>query len=490
VEEDSHPRMLPSRQSTGVDGLDAILHGGFVNGSTCLLQGGPGTGKTILANQVAFNLATRQQSTLYVTFLCETHDRILQQLSQLAFFDDTQVNHRIHYLSALAELDQTGLDGVLSLLHRERKRNKARLVVIEGLYILAESAPTEQDFRKFLSRLSAFANLVGCNILLLSNTSRKASNPEFTMVDGWIELRMEQLAYRTYRSIEVHKFRASNITLGRHMVQISADGLRILPRFETLSENLRPRVTPTSKRVSTGVPALDAMAHGGLPQGSTTLLVGPTGAGKTSLGIHFMSACDGNNPGLMFGFGENADRLFVRSRAIGVDLEKLVDAGHLEILWFSPVENLLDDISYRIMAAVQARGVKRLFIDGVDAMSQSVIYPQRVRPVLNMLDARLRQEGVTSMMTAESAYLTGHALHLEFSAISAIAENILLLRYLELDASFSRALSWIKVRDSDFNSVIHEYAITNKGLRILGPLTKSAMPPAGIAHPPPSGERP
>jgi len=147
-------------------------------------------------------------------------------------------------------------------------------------------------------------------------------------------------------------------------------------------------------------------------------------------------------------------------------LAEQIEAGSVEVLWQSLTDTLLDDIGYRLLGAVRRRGVQRLFVDGIDAIEQSSIYPGRLAPFLAALANALRDEGVTTIFTSEIPQLVGGEAEIAFGAVSAVAENIMLLRYVELEASLRRVFSLVKVRESDFDASVRELSITAQGLQL------------------------
>lgn len=309
----------PAHVPTGVPGLDAVLKGGLLPRAVYIVQGGPGEGKTILANQICYSWAARGAHSLYVTLLAETHHRLLRHLQNMSFMDNRHAGTSVVYESAFDILRTDGLEGVLRYLTRNGKRQKASLIVIDGLFALEENAASERAFREFINDLSVYADIVDCTILLLTNSKRDSGSPEFTMVDGWLQLGSDEHEFRTYRYLQVRKFRGSDFISGRHMTSITSDGLRVFPRLEAVAGE-QESAPMRDQRLSTGVTGLDRIICGGIPYSSTTLLVGPTGVGKTTLGLTFICQSSEEEPGLVFGFYEDAHRLRRRASSLGLGL--------------------------------------------------------------------------------------------------------------------------------------------------------------------------
>ncbi|WP_245586262.1 ATPase domain-containing protein [Solimonas soli] len=482
---DEKDKTPPRRITTGVPGLDTVLSGGLLPGAVYIVQGSPGAGKTILANQICFHRVTQGEKALYVTLLAESHARLIQNLERMSFYDERRLPSSIFYVSGYDDLESGGLEGILRLLNHESQRRGTSLIVVDGLFVLEESVQSEREFRKFVNYLSTLASLLTATILLLTNSRRTQASPEYTMVDGWIEVATATHGHLGSRYVQVHKFRGSDFVAGLHTTVISDDGMRVLPRLEATT-GLEGQGAAEVARVPSGVPALDGLIGGGVPQGSTTLVLGPTGVGKTTLGLHFIAQCSEQAPGLIFGFYENASRLALKARMLGIDLEGLVRRGAVEVVWQPASEPSLDGLGYRLIEAVRRRGAKRVLVDGLRGFERAQFYDERSSPFLAALTHVLRAEGVTSLYTSEVPQIIGERSEISFGPISAVAENILLMRYVELDSALHRLLSVLKVRDSDFDSAVRRFVIDARGIRIGDVFRDTEGLLTGHAHRPPA----
>lgn len=457
----SHPKSL-ERISTGIEGLDAVLQGGFVGGAAYVVNGPPGAGKTILANQFCFHQARRKRKAIYVSLLSESHDRMLAFMHSLGFYDSDVVPDWLYYMSVYRTLREEGLKGILKIVAQEIRRHKAKAVVIDGLFVIRDSAPGEQEFREFVNELQGQAAFSGATILILTNQSRSPSQPEYTMVDGWIELADEMDGPRAVRSLIVRKQRGNNYHRGRHAFRITDDGIDIFPRIEAV---LKPEPLSESETayLTAGVPELNDILGGGYPAASTTLLLGPAGAGKTTFGLHFLSCCTPERPGLLFGFYETPGRLRAKARRMGIDLDGLVERGAVEVIWQSPAENLADELGHRLLAAAGKHDPERVFIDGVTGFKSALLHEDRLPVFLNAINHELKRRGTAVVYTMEQQRLT-FPTDLRIDAVSAMVDNIILLHYADRTDVLQRQISVMKVRDSDFDPRAQGFRITDRGL--------------------------
>ena len=285
------------RLVTGIEGLDDLLKGGLIAGAAYIVQGRPGSGKTILANQLAFNHVASGGRVLVATLLSESHERLFQYLSTLSFYDAAKIGDQIQFLSAFDTLDQEGLEAVVRLLRGEIARHGASLLIVDGLLTARSRAETVLDTKKFIFELQAHAAFAGCTLVLLTSTHLEDDSPEHTMVDGVIELGEDLHGARAVRRIQLRKTRGSGALSGLHECEISADGLKVFPRLEALYSRPSGTGSETCARVSSGVASLDQLLQGGLAQSSVTLVMGPSGSGKTSLGLSFLGASTVEAPG-------------------------------------------------------------------------------------------------------------------------------------------------------------------------------------------------
>jgi circadian clock protein KaiC len=480
----------PARLPSGVAGLDAVLRGGFLRGGVYIVRGAPGTGKTTLGHQACFAHIQSGGRALYVTLLAEGHARMMQHLRGMSFYDTAAVPDRLYYVSAFRTLEEEGLKGLIALMRREATRLGAGVVVLDGLVAVALTARGESEFKRFVYDLQAVAGATGCTVLLLTSAHAgdpAAVTPEQTMVDGIVELTRLPREALTLRRVEVAKFRGSDHLDGRHGLRITSEGLVVHPRFEAIYGD-PPEDDPDGGRVSTGVAGLDAALHGGLPAATSTLVVGPSGAGKTALGLHFLAACSAREPGLMFSFYETPPRLRAKARALGLDLERQLEAGQLELLWQAPTERQLDALGHGLVDAVRRVGARRVVVDGVGGFEEGTAEPERLKRFFAALANELRARGATTLFTVELPRLFGSEVDLPMTGVSAVAENMLLLRLVEQKGALRRMAGVLKVRDSDFDPRLMGFTIGPGGIALQrGAFEGAETVTTGLARDPGGG---
>jgi circadian clock protein KaiC len=354
-------------------------------------------------------------------------------------------------------LETTGLQGLIELLRREIKSHGATLLIIDGLVAAEESARSDREFKKFIHEIQAHAGAYDCTVLLLTSGAGGHVRAEHTMVDGVIELEDHLLQFRTER-IEA-----------------------------TFSDSERLCVPLPRKKLSSGIAGLDGMIGGGLPACSATGLIGASGVGKTTIGLHFLSMSSAAEPGLCFGFFETPDALRLKSRSLGLALDGALDRGDVEILWQAQKESILDELAYQLLDNVKRRNVKRVFIDGLGGFIESASHPDRIGRFFAALTNELQALRATTLFSMETREVVGGGIRVPVDGVSALVDNLVFLRYVEHRSDLLRLVSVGKVRDSGHDPRLREFVITDQGVRVRGVFAGMEGVTSGIAHEVPSG---
>jgi circadian clock protein KaiC len=471
------------RVQTGISGLDTILNGGLLKGGSYLLLGASGTGKTVLTNQMAFYHARDGGRVVYITLLAESHSRMLGHMQTFEFFTPEPIARSLYYLSALAELEKSGLGGVLDVIRQTLMNNHATLLILDGLETAHLTAESEFAFRRFVKDFQVTADATGCTALFISDDYIPTAHPEQMLMDGVIKLHHRQARMRTIREIEITKFRGSPYLEGRHVFTITQAGIVTYPRREALVTQHIGYAPETRTHVKLDIPVLDDMLNGGLLSASSTMVYGPSGSGKTMLGLHFLAAgAKAGEPCLHFGFYEPPPRTIGKADKIGLNFSGYVEQGLLQLIWHPPVGRLLDALADQLIDTVEKHNIKRLFLDGLDGFRETSFYPERVPIFFTALMNELRVRNVTTVFTVQADDMIGPTVALPIAGTSAIAENILFLRYVEWKTRLYRLISIIKVRESIYDHDIREFKITPHGVEIAATFESAEDILSGLAR--------
>jgi circadian clock protein KaiC len=424
-----------------------------------------GAGKTILSSQIGFHRVSQGEKVLYMTLIAESHDKLLAHLKGLSFFDEKAVAQQMLFVSGYHELMQDGLDGFLKLIASSIYDYRPSLMIIDGFRSAREFSETELSLSKFIHELNALVAAMDCTTLLLAPLSGNEPHPEHTLVDGLIELNRYSDGMRRAREIEVHKMRARDHLMGKHYFRIGESGLLMFPRLEAHCA-LPAGPVDLNRRVGFGLSRLDTLFGGGLSEGSTTTLIGPSGVGKTMLCLQFLAAgVERGERCLYLGFYEGPQRLIGKAEAVSIALRDAHQDGRLMIHWQPAIELAVDEIADTALATAKQIGAMRMVIDGVEGFRDSALRIERFGLFLNALLHQLREAGITTLITEELP-LYPDAGHSRSSRVSALTENLVLLRYAETDAGLRRVISIVKQRESAHELSTHELVISSHGLDV------------------------
>jgi circadian clock protein KaiC len=454
---------VTERLPSGNERLDEVLNGGLLKNAINLIVGVPGSGKTILSQQFAFHNATKDEPALYLSTLSEPLDKILRFGEALTFFDAAAIqDRRVIYEDMGQVLGEHGLDDVLVAVDRYLKQVRPGILVIDSFRAFHAFASDLGAFRRFLygltRRLTATSTTSVWNAPYTRDQAQDAA--EFAVADCIIALDIKQLAEREVRVLQVLKLRGSGFRSGEHAYRISDDGLNVFPRLAANTNHATYKLSP--KRAATGIAALDAVLGEGYWTGASTLIVGPSGIGKTLMGLHFLfhGAATGE-PGILATFQENEVQLarIVQSFGWSLDDEKV------HVLSRSLVDMNIDEWVYELLDLVEKTHARRIVIDSLPDLMTTAADPTRFREWMYSFVQRCSRAGISLMMIVEVPDLF-QLRRISEQGVSHLSDNVVLLQYFQDGPELARALTVLKTRALHHRPMVRRYEITAKGFAL------------------------
>ncbi|HEY1456853.1 MAG TPA: ATPase domain-containing protein [Candidatus Dormibacteraeota bacterium] len=456
---------MNDRLPTGNPRLDEILNGGLLKHAINLFVGVPGSGKTILSQQVAFHNATSENSVLFLSTLSEPLDKILRYGESLKFFDSGAVrDRRIIYEDLGQVLGEHGLDSVIPAIDRYLKELRPAIMIIDSFRAFSAMASDPSEFRRFLyamtRRLTASATTALWNAPYSRDLAQQAA--EFAIADGIIALDIKQVGEREMRVLQVLKLRGSDFRSGEHMYRITEGGLSVFPRLARNEE--MPRYELADRRTATGIAALDSLlGDRGYWAGAATLVAGPSGIGKTLMGLHFLyHGAEHGEVGLLATFQENETQLGRIVQGFGWSL----DEPKVHVMSRGLVDVNIDEWIYDLMDIVKETGASRVVIDSLPDLRHAAGDPMRFREWMFSLVQRFTRAGISLMMIVEVPDLF-QLSRISEDGVSHLADNVVLLQYVQDGPELIRALTILKTRALKHRPLVHRYDITDQGF-VLG----------------------
>jgi circadian clock protein KaiC len=458
---------------TGVRGLDDILGGGIAEFSCNVIAGVPGCGKTTLAHQIVFANATPAKPALYFTVLGEPAIKMLRYQQQYSFFDEAKLGKAVRFINLADVVLEQDLNAVLEKIIEQVTAISPGIVVVDSFRTVMRKATidaSELEMQSFVQRLGQFLTSWEATTFLVGEYAHEEmrDNPLFTVADGIFWLWQVTERNSVVRKFQVMKLRGQESVPGLHTIRIDADGLQAFSRTLGLVGQKRKY---GRRRLSMGIPELDKMMGGGILEGDSLLIAGPSGTGKSALATQFIA--EGLRRGesaIMAIFEERPHGYTERAGSLGLNLTTPQEKGKLEILYLRPLDLSVDETMRAILDAVERTGAKRLAIDSLVGFEMALAPGFRAdyRESLYRMIGALTGAGITILSTVEVED-TFTALSFSHYAISFLTDDILRMRYVEIDGQLRKVMMVVKMRGGNHSKDIREYVITNKGVVIIHP---------------------
>jgi circadian clock protein KaiC len=464
------------RVDTSIGGLDAILGGGLPADRLYLVEGDPGTGKTTLALQFLLAGVRRGEAALYVT-LSETHDELRAVAESHGWSLDGVA---IHELSADASLradtqytvfhpSEVELGDTMNTVLATLERVRPRRVVFDSLSEMRLLARDPLRYRRQILALKQFFVGHDCTVLLLDDRTAATGDLQLQSIAHGV-VRLETLLPEfggARRRLRVMKLRGVPYTDGYHDYMIRTGGLEVFPRLVAAEH----RVPYVKESVSSGVAALDALVGGGLSRGTSTLIMGPAGSGKSLIASHFVhEAAVRGEPAAVFIFDEGIGTYFAGTAGVGLDMERLADAGRLMVQQVDPAELSPGEFAARVRASVERDGARIVVIDSLNGYLNAMPDERLLSLHLHELFSYLRQLGVVTISVISQQGMLGQMP--TPIDVSYLADAVILLRFFEAQGAIRKAISMVKRRAGSHESTIRELQIASTGITVGEPLTR------------------
>lgn len=463
-------RQLPS----GVRGLDEILGGGIPEFSFNVIAARPGCGKTTMAHQIAFANATAEKPALYFTVLGEPAIKMLRYQQQFSFFDETKLGTVIRFINLSNVLLDKDLPAVLAEIISQVTASNPSIVIVDSFRTVmrrAVAGGNEMEMQTFIQGMTQFLTSWQATTFLVGeyHEDEMRGDPLFTIADGLFWLTQNTERNSVVRKLQIMKLRGQGSVPGLHTVRINGDGLQAYSRTLGLGGKIERPANP--KRLSTGIPELDAMMNGGILEGDSVLVAGPSGTGKSAVATHFLAeGLRNGEAGIAAIFEERPKGYTARANSFGLDLETPQKEGKLEMLYLRPLDLSVDETMQEILDTVERLGAKRLVIDSLVGFEMALApgFREDFRESLYRMIAALTGAGVTILTTVE---IEDSFTSFEFShyTISFLTDDIIRLRYVEIDGQMRKILVVVKMRGGNHSKDIREYVINDKGVVVIGP---------------------
>jgi circadian clock protein KaiC len=465
-----------ARVETGVRNLDALLFGGLPRGSVVVLAGSPGTGKTILTQQLCFHAASSANVVLYFNTLSEPTAKALRNLAQFSFFDDTKVGAGgVQFVDLGVILRTKGLAEASTLIMDQVKKLKPGLVVIDSFKVFDDLARSPEEQRKFDYELAV--NLMAWEVttLLLGEYAPHDinSNPLFSIVDGVIMMSQRVQSGEQQRFLQVLKLRGTAHSREEHTFAINANGIEVLAPRITIKREDRG---PGGARCRTGIVKFDELLGEGISRGSSLLIAGVAGTGKTVLLLEFIyRGAMAGEKGVIFSFEETQERLLAAAQGLGWDLQREIDRGMVDIVFIAQPDIMVEHHLLMIRERVESSGAQRVAIDSISVFLHKVKDAELNREKVFQLASIVQNTQAVGFFATDIPY-GAHQIS-RFGVEETVVDGIILLSSVEEGFERERYIEVYKLRNTAHLQGRHNMLIGVGGISVFlryGVQTESA----------------
>ena len=469
---------LPPKAQTGVSGLDTILEGGLAVGHVFLLEGNPGTGKTTIALSFLLEGARQGERGLYITLAETARELRLGAASHGWTIDDAIEIFELVPPESLLDANQhqsllyssdLELGETTKLVFQAFERVKPTRVVLDSLSEIRLLAQSSLRYRRQILVLKHYFARQGATVLLLDDmTSEQLDKTVHSVVHGVIHL--EELAPNygaERRRLRITKYRGQSYRGGYHDFTIRRGGIAVFPRLVAAEH----RASFIRTVMTTDIPEFDALLGGGVEQGSSAVIIGPSGTGKSTVAIQFVvAAIARGEKAAMFVFDEELGLLFSRTRSMGIDLEALKNQGSLHIEQVDAAELSPGEFIARVRECIHVRHVKTVVIDSLNGYQAAMPEENALILHIHELLQYLNRQGASTFLTVAQHGLLGDMR--TPVDVTYLADTVILLRYFEAQGRVKRAVSVIKKRTGEHEDTIREFHVGHGGLKLGAPVTE------------------
>jgi len=455
------------RVATGVRNLDALFDGGLPRRSVTVVCGPPGSGKTILAQQMCFHIASSGGRAVYFNTLSEPLAKTLRYLKPFAFFDAGQLAHQVEFVDLGVILQGDGLRDSAALMVDRVKKRQPRLVVIDSFKAFDNLTRTTEEQRKFGYELAVNLMALDVTALLLGEyvAADYTANPLFSVVDGIVVLSQRESSGEQQRFIQIVKMRGADQSRDEHPFAISNQGIEVFaPRVAIVREPQAPG--KKAPRCKTGIDRFDDLLGEGIPRGSSVLVAGAAGTGKTVLSLEFVyrGALVGEK-GLLFSFEETTERLLANARELGWDLEREIARGMLDLVFIPQPEIVVERDLLMMREKVESFGAKRVAIDSISVFLHKVRDAQIVREKVFQIASIVHNAGAVGFLATDVPY--GSAQLSRHGVEETVVDGVVLLTSTEEGSDRQRYVEVYKLRNTAHLKGRHSMVIEQGGIRVF-----------------------